>query len=56
MKCPSLVGVTEAVAIVKWLIKIRLDPEDGRIPNLSLAEVWRIINDDAKAVKMRICG
>ena len=52
----SQLVTAHVVANVKRLVEVRLNPEDGRIPSLSLVEVGRVINDRAKSVKVWVCG
>ena len=52
----SQLVTADAVADVKRLVKVRLNPEDGRVPSLSLVEVGRVIKDRAKSVKVWVCG
>ena len=52
----SQFATADAVADVKRLVEVRLNPEDGRVPSLSLVEVGRVIKDRAKSVKVWVCG
>jgi len=52
----SQLVTAHVVANVKRLVEVRLNPEDGRIPSLTLAEVGRVINDRAQSVKVWVCG
>ena len=52
----SQLVTAHVVANVKRLVEVRLNPEDGRIPSLSLVKVGRVIKDRAKSVEVWVCG